>query len=278
MESAFSVGYRRSVQRSLRDALHGDDLLLCLSLMNARTADVPAIAAACGFDAIYVDLEHTSTSLETAAMLCASAVGAGIAGLVRVPSHDPSVIARVLDNGAAGVIVPHVNSAREAAAVVDAARFPPLGHRSISGPNAVSGYVPMPASEITAVLERQTVVAVMVETPEAVAASDAIAAVEGVDMILIGPSDLTAEMGIHGQFENEHFHHAVESVAAACRVHGVALGIAGIKSVDLLKRFTDLGLRFISAGTDVGMMTEAATARAQALRELDGRARRSANG
>lgn len=75
-------------------------------------------------------------------------------------------------------------------------------------------------------------------------------------------------MGIHGQYENEHFHIAVESVAAACRTHGVALGVAGIKSVDLLRRFADLGLQFISAGTDVGMMTEAATARAQALRGL----------
>lgn len=112
-------------------------------------------------------------------------------------------------------------------------------------------------------------VAVMVETPEAVEASADIAAVGGVDMILIGPSDLTAEMGIHGQYENAHFHHAVESVAAACRTHGVALGVAGIKSVDLLKWFVDQGLRFISAGTDVGMMTDAATTRAEALRELD---------
>jgi 2-keto-3-deoxy-L-rhamnonate aldolase RhmA len=262
----------------LRDALRGDELVLCLALMNARTPDVPAIAAASGYDAIYVDLEHTSTSLETAAMLCASALGAGISGLVRVPSHDSTVIARVLDNGAVGVIVPHVNSASEAAAVVAAARFPPLGHRSISGLNAVSGYAPLPATEITAVIERQTVVAVMVETPDGVRASDAIAAVEGIDMILIGPSDLTAEMGIHGQFENAHFRDAVESVAAACRVHGVALGIAGIKSVDLLKSYTDLGLKFISAGTDVGMMTESATARAQALRALDGHARRHANG
>ncbi|OBA86281.1 aldolase, partial [Mycobacteriaceae bacterium 1482268.1] len=224
---------------------------------------------------VYVDLEHTSTSLETAAMLCASAAGAGISGLVRVPSHDPSLIARVLDNGAAGVIVPHVNSAHAAAAVVDASRFPPHGRRSISGPNAVSGYRPRPPAELTEILERRTVVAVMVETMEAVEASDAIAAVDGVDMILVGPNDLTAEMGIHGQFENEHFHRAVESVAAACRTHGVALGVAGIKSVDLLKRFADWGLRFISAGTDVGMMTEAATARAQALRELDNRDRSS---
>ena len=101
---------------------------------------------------------------------------------------------------------------------------------------------------------------------------DAIASVEGVDMVLIGPSDLTAEMGIHGQYENERFRDAVDSVAAACRTHGVALGMAGIKSLDLLKRFVGLGLRFISAGTDVGMMTEAATARAQALRGLDGTA------
>jgi 2-keto-3-deoxy-L-rhamnonate aldolase RhmA len=183
----------------------------------------------------------------------------------------------VLDNGAVGVIVPHVNSAEEALAVVDAARFPPIGHRSISGPSAVSGYGPLSATEISAVLERQTVVAVMIETPQAVNAADEIAAVPGVDMILLGPSDLTAEMGIHGQYENEHFHHAVESVAAACRAHGVALGIAGIKSVDLLKRFTDLGLRFISAGTDIGMMTEAATARAHALRALDGRTEHTAD-
>jgi len=257
------------VQGLLREALRGDGLVLCLALTNARTPDIPAIAAACGYDAVYVDLEHTSTSLETASILCVGALGAGISGLVRVPSQDPSVIARVLDTGAVGVIVPHVNSSDEAASVVNAARFPPIGHRSISGPNGVSGYGRRPADELAAVLERSTVVAVMIETPEAVDASDAIAAVDGVDMILLGPSDLTAEMGIHGQYENVHFHRAVESVAAACRRHGVALGVAGIKSVDLLKRFTDLGLRFISAGTDVGMMTEAATARACALRELE---------
>jgi 2-keto-3-deoxy-L-rhamnonate aldolase RhmA len=107
---------------------------------------------------------------------------------------------------------------------------------------------------------------------------DEIAAVDGLDMILLGPSDLTAEMGIHGQYENEHFHRAVESVAAACRAHRVALGVAGIKSLDLLKRFAGLGLRFVSAGTDVGMMTEAATARALALRGLEGRTADSTDG
>ncbi|OBH73974.1 aldolase [Mycobacterium intracellulare] len=270
METLFSVGYREPMTTALRDALRADGLVLCLALLHSRTPDVPAIAAACGYDAVYVDLEHTSTSLDTAQLLCASALGAGISGLVRVPSHDPSVIARVLDGGAVGVIVPHINSKDEAEGVVRAARFPPIGNRSIAGPNALSGYTPRTAPQLAELLERRTVVAVMIETAEAVEAADSIAAVDGVDMVLIGPSDLTAEMGIHGQYENEHFHRAVESVAAACRSHGVALGIAGIKSVDLLNRFVGLGLRFISAGTDVGMMTEAAAARAQALRGLQG--------
>lgn len=260
------------VHASIRDALRSDGgLVLCLALLNSRTPDVPAIAAASGYDAVYVDLEHTSTSLETAGLLCVAAQGAGIVGLVRVPSHDPSMIARVLDIGAAGIIVPHVDSRSEAQAVVDAARFPPVGHRSISGPTAVSGYERRTAPDLAAVLERRTMVAVMVESPQAVDAVDEIAAVDGLDMILIGPSDLTAEMGIHGQYENERFQRAVECVAAACREHGVALGVAGIASLDLLGRFVDHGLRFISAGTDVGMMTEAATQRAQALRGLEHR-------
>ena len=269
METIFSVRYGEPMTAALRDALRGQSLVLCLALLNSRTPDVPAVAAACGYDAVYVDLEHTPTSLDTAQLLCVSALGAGISGLVRVPSHDPSLIARVLDCGAVGVIVPHVNSRDEAKAVVRAARFPPIGHRSISGYNAVSGYQPVTAPQLVGLLEQRTVVAVMIETPEAVDASDAIASVEGIDMILVGPSDLTAEMGIHGQYENPHFQSAVESVAAACRSHGVALGMAGIKSLELLNRFVGFGLRFISAGTDIGMMTEAATTRAQALRGLD---------
>ncbi len=271
METLFSVRYGEPMTSVLRDALRGEALVLCLALLNSRTPDVPAVAAACGYDAVYVDLEHTSTSLDTAQMLCTSALGAGISGLVRVPSHDPSFIARVLDGGAVGVIVPQVDSREEAEAVVHAARFPPIGHRSISGANAVSGYQPRTAPQLVALLEQRTVVAVMIETPQGVGAAESIASVAGVDMILIGPSDLTAEMGIHGEYENPYFQSAVESVAAACRSHGVALGMAGIRSLDLLDRFVGLGLRFISAGTDIGMMTEAATTRAQALRGLASR-------
>ncbi len=263
----FSLGYGGLVQAALRDALRAGDLVVCLALLNSRTSDVPAIAAACGYDAVYVDLEHTSTSLETAALLCSSAIGAGIAGLVRVPSHDPSVIARVLDNGGDWNYCAACQFSQRGAGD-RGRRAVPSGGSQVDLRTQRRQWLRAPPGDETDRGARAAHGGVGDDRnpPQAVRACDDIAAVGGIDMILIGPSDLTAEMGIHGQYENEHFHIAVESVAAACRTHGVALGVAGIKSVDLLRRFADLGLQFISAGTDVGMMTEAATARAQASR------------
>ena len=145
---------------------------------------------------------------------------------------------------------------------------PPLGHRSLAGPNAVSGYQAMSPTELTEVLDRETVVAVMIETPDAVAASDAIAAVEGVDMLIMGPHDLDRGDGYPWGFRARRL-----SLCGGIRRRRVwatpmPFGIASIRSAALLQRFVDLGLRFISAGTDVGMLTEAATSRVQQLRGL----------
>src|SRR5262249_18005161 len=125
---------------SLRDRIDAGQLVLCLALAQARTADIPMIAAASGFDAGYVDLEHTATSLETPAVLCTGAIAAGITPLVRVPSHDHDPLTRALDVGAMGVIVPHVETREEAASIADACRFPPRGHRSVAGPNPSNRY------------------------------------------------------------------------------------------------------------------------------------------
>ena len=253
---------------SLRERIDAEQLVLCLALAQARTADIPVIAAASGFDAVYVDLEHTATSLETTSVLCAAAIGAGITPLVRVPSHDHQYLTRSLDVGAMGVIVPHVDSREEAERVVDACRFPPRGHRSVAGPNPANRYRAMPQRELLDAFDEQTTVAVMLETPAAVARADEIAAVPGVDMVMVGPHDLTAEMGILGEFRDEAFLDAVRTVAKACRAHDAIFGIAGIRDLELLTELVELGLRFVSAGTDVGFMTEAATAHAARLRTI----------
>jgi 2-keto-3-deoxy-L-rhamnonate aldolase RhmA len=185
---------------SMRDRIEAGQLVVCLALAQARTADIPMIAAASGFDAVYVDLEHTATSFETTALLCTGAIAAGITPLVRVPSHDPHHLTRSLDVGAMGVIVPHVESREDAEAIADACRFPPRGHRSVAGPNPSNRYRAMPQRQLLDAFDAQTIVAVMVETPGAVARADAIASVPGIDMVMLGPHDLTAEMGILGDF------------------------------------------------------------------------------
>ena len=106
------------------------------------------VAKAGGYDALYVDMEHSPYSIDTAATICAAAIGVGITPLVRVPSHDGHWSSRVLDGGAQGVIVPHVNNRAEAEAVVRNCRFPPLGRRSVMGLGPALGYRAMPLGEI----------------------------------------------------------------------------------------------------------------------------------
>jgi 4-hydroxy-2-oxoheptanedioate aldolase len=253
---------------SMRERLDAGQVVLCMALAQARTADIPMMAAAAGFDAVYVDLEHSAISLETTSVLCAGAIAAGITPLVRVPAHDHQYLTRALDIGATGVIVPHVETGAEAEQIADACRFPPRGHRSVAGPNPANRYQPMPQRELLDAFDEQTVVAVMLETPAAVERADAIASVPGVDMVMLGPHDLTAEMGILGQFRDPAFLDVVRTVAKACRTHGRIFGIAGIRDLELLTEFVGLGLRFVSAGTDVGFMIEAASAHAARLRAI----------
>jgi 2-keto-3-deoxy-L-rhamnonate aldolase RhmA len=256
------------VAASLKQKCEANQLVLCLALTQARTVDIPMMAAACGFDAIYVDLEHTAASLETSSMLCAAALGFGLFPLVRVPSHDHQYMTRVIDTGALGVIVPHVNTREQARHIVDTCRFPPVGRRSIVGPNPATRYQPMKPTEVVEYLDRNTLLAAMLETPQAIENADAIAAVPGLDMILIGTHDLTAEMGILAQFRDPRFSQAMQTAAKACRAHGKILGVAGIRDLELLAELVALGVRFVSAGTDAGFFVEAAQAQVSRLRSI----------
>src|SRR6201996_1108661 len=123
-----SIGTNLAKQKLARN-----EVVLCFGVNQTRTANIAMMAASCGFDALYIDLEHNPTSLETAAGICVAALGLGITPIARVSSHDPHDSTRILDCGAQGVMVPHINSAAEAQAIVDACRFAPFGHRSAAG-------------------------------------------------------------------------------------------------------------------------------------------------
>ncbi len=235
----------------------------------ARTVEIAVAAKSCGFDAIYVDMEHSVIPESAAAQICVAALSIGITPLVRVPSHDPYYAARILDAGAMGVVVPHVNTAAEARAIVSACKFAPLGERSVAGSWPHLGYRSYPADQVRSAFNKETLVAVMLETPEAIANADEIAAVEGVDMLHIGSTDLCDAFGIPGQFGHPKIEQAFASVVEACRKHGKVAGVGGMATEpELTKKILRMGVRFVTAGNDWGFMISAARQRAQMLREL----------
>jgi 2-keto-3-deoxy-L-rhamnonate aldolase RhmA len=156
--------------------LRGNELVLCLGVNQMRTANIAMIAAACGFDAIYIDFEHNPTSLETAAAICVAALGLGVTPIARITSHDAHDATRILDCGAQGVMVPHVSNAVEAEAAVAACLYAPMGHRSAFGSGPGLGYAAKSQAEVCRELNQQTLLLAMIETPEAVATAEAIAA------------------------------------------------------------------------------------------------------
>jgi len=182
--------------------LQDDKLVLCMAVNQMRTAEAPVIAAACGFDAIFIDLEHSATSTETAAMIAVSAIGAGITPIARVSSHHPFQAARILDAGAQGVMIPHIENAAEAQAIVDNLRFPPLGKRSAYGTGPSLRYAAMGQGEVNTFLNEHELLIAMLETPEAIEHADAIAAIPGIDVVHIGSLDVSNLMGIPAEYRD----------------------------------------------------------------------------
>src|SRR5437879_9712460 len=175
--------------------LAANELVLCMGVNQLRTPNIAMIAAACGFDAVYIDLEHNPTSLETAAAVCVAALGMGVTPIARVTSHDPHDATRILDCGAQGIMVPHVQNAAEARAIVEACLYAPKGHRSAFGSAPALGYAALGQAGVSRRPKAQTPLMAMSDTPQAVANAEAIAAVDGIDVLHIGASDLSTEMG-----------------------------------------------------------------------------------
>jgi 2-keto-3-deoxy-L-rhamnonate aldolase RhmA len=167
---------------------------------------------------------------------------------------------RVLDGGALGVVIPHVDTPQEAREIADRLRYPPRGHRSVGGGQAQFDYAPMPLGEATTLMDDNTLVTVMIETPKAVENAEAIAAVPGIDCLLVGSNDLSMEMGIPGEVAHPKIQAACEKVVAACRKHGKWPGIGGAYSEEQLKLYTDKGMTLILAGNDLPMLIAAARA------------------
>lgn len=248
--------------------LRGGELTLMMAIRSARTPDAIRIAAATGHHAVMIDLEHSAMSTDVAAQMCAAAGDLGLTPFVRVPEREYGAIGRLLDGGAHGLVFPRVETAEEAITACGACRFPPRGHRSAVSTVPQAGMRPRGATELRDLLDPLTLVQILIESPAGVAHAEAIAAVDGVDIVAIGANDLTAEMGLAGQYDHAAFREAVATVAAACRRHDVPLMIGGIGSLPLLETLLPLGAcRLFLTGTDTDLLFAAAKQRADALED-----------
>jgi 2-keto-3-deoxy-L-rhamnonate aldolase RhmA len=229
-------------------------LALGMGLRQARTVDIAAIGKTCGFEWLFIDMEHSSLNVDTAAQIASAALPLGITPIVRVPGKEHHHASRLLDNGAQGIVVPHVDTVEEARHAVAYCKYPPIGTRSVAGAQPQFDFQNVPLGEATKIVNDETLVVVMLETPQAIANADAIAAVAGVDVVLIGTNDLCAEMGIPAQFANPKVEDAYRTVIAACRKHGVHPGMGGVYEPKLMEKYIGLGMRFILSGSDLSFI------------------------
>jgi 2-keto-3-deoxy-L-rhamnonate aldolase RhmA len=251
-----------------KDKMRAGELALGFGIRQARSVDIAKIAKVCGFDWLFIDLEHNTMTIDMAVNISVAALDAGITPIPRASAHERFQTSRPLDGGAQGIVVPHVDTVEEAQRVVDQALFPPLGHRSISGTQPLLSYGSMPIAEMAKTINDNLLVTVMLETPTAIANADAIAAVEGIDCLLIGTNDLCAEMGIHGQYGHEDVANAYDTAAAACRNNGKFLGMGGVYDEELATKYIQKGAQMILSGQDLGWMMQAAKARSSFLRSI----------
>ena len=235
-----------------------------MSLRLSHHIDVVHMLKVAGFDGFYIDAEHGMYSLRDVSDLCQMALSCGLTPWVRVHSATVGAIGPVLDAGAQGIILPHVNSAAEAALAVDLCRYPPLGHRSMAALGPTSAYQRVPAKDSLVQRNAAVMVVAMIETQSGLDQAQAIAAVPGVDALMMGPMDLSLELGIPGELRHPRILAAYDTslkAAVGAGKHFVCGDAGGPPVAQLVAQ----GARILLGSNDANYLLQALTQAAQTL-------------
>lgn len=204
----------------LRDTFDRPGIVLGHYIGEFVTPGIGHILANAGCEFVFFDMEHSAFSFETLKAGLRYLEAAGLPAVVRIPSKTPDQIARAMDCGAEGLVIPMLSSAEEARQVLDYMKYTPVGRRGVALGIAHDRYRPGPVREKLELANRQSVLVALIETREAIANIDAIAATEGVDVLWIGHFDLSCSLGIPGQFEHSDFLSALREIERAAKRHG----------------------------------------------------------
>jgi len=224
--------------------------------MNCSYGAFIEIVGMAGFDYAIIDMEHGPLEVETAEDLCRAAQGVGLSPIIRVRKNDPPQIQRALDIGSAGVQVPQIETGEGAEAAVRAAKYVPLGMRGLSLFTRAGDYTVYGLSGITDRLNEEQLLIIHVEGVTGLQNLDAIIAVPHIDVVFLGPYDLSQSFGIPGQVNDPRVVRGMEEATAKIRAAGKAAGtFAG--DVATAKRWIDVGVQYISLGVDTGIFANA---------------------
>jgi 2-keto-3-deoxy-L-rhamnonate aldolase RhmA len=244
----------QSREHAVLQRLAQGEPLLSLGIRNARTAEIVRMAKTAGFGLLWIDLEHSSISIDCAAQIIGSAADLAMEAWVRVPERDYGVIGRLLDGGATGIIAPRVETAEEARKVVDAVRFPPRGQRSLTALLPQAKYRRMPAAELMRCADLATTVHILIESAQGVRNADAIAAIDGVDILHVGLNDLSVDLGHVDQLRHPDVLDACKRVIGAAHSRDKLAVVGGATDPALFVELLNAGaapLVFAAIDTDV---------------------------
>ncbi|ETS74612.1 hypothetical protein PFICI_13096 [Pestalotiopsis fici W106-1] len=250
-----SLSTNVSASNPFRDRILAGEVCAVMSVKVVLSNEIAMMTKMAGIHGMFIDMEHSSSDLSQVAQLILACTYAGVSPLVRVPSQSPWHISRVLDSGAAAVIVPHVETVDEVKALVRAAKYAPLGARGCANNQPILHFRSLPSPVQNEVLNRETMLIPMIETPGAVDLAEEFLSIDGVDGILIGSNDLCSDYGIHGQYDNPIYQDAVTKIVLAGKKYGKPIGIGGIGGrADLLEKWFAMGASWSLSGGDQAML------------------------
>jgi 2-dehydro-3-deoxyglucarate aldolase/4-hydroxy-2-oxoheptanedioate aldolase len=239
-----------------KEALKHGDCVYGTSLEYCLDPEIPILLAKAGLDLFFIDTEHTTADYGNIRALCRTARDFGITPMVRVTQNEAPLITRALDCGAMGIVVPRVHSPEEARFAVSCMKYPPVGRRGFGMHSIMTDFEWRNPVEMMEEVDRQTLISLQVESREGLDSVEATAAVPGVDVLFVGPYDLTISMGIAEQFSSREFWGAVDRVVSACAANGIAAGIQ-TGDMNLLLEARRRGVRFLLYGSDYSVMFQA---------------------
>jgi len=253
-------------ENSVKRALREGKTVLGTMVVEFTSPEVARMLSAAGFDYIFIDTEHGAFNHESVTNIIRAGRSMDLTCIVRVPDNAYHLIARTLDLGAHGIMVPRTETREQVENIIRAAKYPPWGSRGFGVRPIITDYERGSVAELIERLNEDTIVITQIESKQAIDDIEDLLSVKGVDVALIGPNDLSISLGVPGEHAHPSMIEAMQKVVDTCAKKGIASGIH-VRDMSVLQFWMERGMTFITCDTDVGLLMSAAAQAVSTLRE-----------